>query len=605
MANDDNKLTQLLVADWLLKQQQQVRGGPLQPGQAFPETIGLMGHLGAELTGIPQAFRAGSAINETYREPSIANATNAGVQTSMAAMRPVLAAKALGVGLSAALAKQFGGISESQATDPYKSDRDAIDKLRAEQRRIEGAGIGPAAKREQLRAISEQITAAQNALTERQRSDSDAARSLETQDKQSKKAEYERAVKVAETLRDDIRKTDTNWNDTEAGKVVNKLGGFGPAVAAIGAGAAHRAVSSGKGIMDKWIAPTLEGTFAAGTVAAAPHFYNQGSTPPLNPQRQALEVYSRELPEGHPNKQGSLNLIRDLQMPVKNPVRTASEEQTTAAALANRLPLLLMEGASGIMGRNIPDALTALGRGTVAGGKSAAEFFGGLPASVMTGHYKDAGRAATARSAAAEAQATAVEVEAAAREAQRRLGGQRADARLVDDAATVAPPTPDPIAGPFPGQRQIGGYDQNGSSAGSRMQVEDATRGVQNQGELTIPSSAKLNPDWVAHSPDARNQLSQLLSEGLTFGPRGKGNDIRAREIHAALDSPKFKVNTTQDRMKTARDILIANGVNPAKASPDEIMSILRRINPGYFAAPIGAIGTIGALNYSDADNQY
>jgi hypothetical protein len=59
---------------------------------------------GAELSGIPQIGRAGTAIGKAIEEPSIPTVTNAAVQTSLAALRPAVALKSLGLGYGAAIA---------------------------------------------------------------------------------------------------------------------------------------------------------------------------------------------------------------------------------------------------------------------------------------------------------------------------------------------------------------------------------------------------------------------------------------------------------------------------------------------------------------------
>ena len=63
----------------------------------------------AELSGIPQLGRAARGIGEAVQDPSIPNVTNAAVQSSLAAFRPVTALKALGVGYASALANDIIG----------------------------------------------------------------------------------------------------------------------------------------------------------------------------------------------------------------------------------------------------------------------------------------------------------------------------------------------------------------------------------------------------------------------------------------------------------------------------------------------------------------
>ena len=80
-------------------------------------------NVGHELTMIPQAMRAGSAIGEAYQDPSLANVTNAGMQTAFTALRPQAAAVIGGAGYAGALAKDLGFFSGSPAEAQAKKQQ--------------------------------------------------------------------------------------------------------------------------------------------------------------------------------------------------------------------------------------------------------------------------------------------------------------------------------------------------------------------------------------------------------------------------------------------------------------------------------------------------
>ena len=83
----------------------------------------LVPYLPAELSMIPQMGRAGNAIGKAYEDPSIPNVTNAGVQTSIAALRPLAGLKMLGAGYSAAVADDLGAFDSMSAEAQTKKAR--------------------------------------------------------------------------------------------------------------------------------------------------------------------------------------------------------------------------------------------------------------------------------------------------------------------------------------------------------------------------------------------------------------------------------------------------------------------------------------------------
>jgi hypothetical protein len=71
-------------------------GGKRMVGQRpLTDTELTMPRAAAELTGVPQAA---DAIGEAYADPTLANVTDAGARTAIAALRPGAAALTLGAG---------------------------------------------------------------------------------------------------------------------------------------------------------------------------------------------------------------------------------------------------------------------------------------------------------------------------------------------------------------------------------------------------------------------------------------------------------------------------------------------------------------------------
>jgi hypothetical protein len=114
------------------------------------------------------------------------------------------------------------------------------------------------------------------------------------------------------------------------------------------------------------------------------------------------------------------------------------------------------------------------------------------------------------------------------------------------------------------------------------------------------PTQARPNPTWGPYSPTARAELDTLLGGGGTFGNTGRGTDIKAREIHAALDSSAVKKQTVQDRMDQLRIALREQGVTPETMTQEQWRAVKDKINPLIFAAPLMAGGTAAGLSAKD-----
>lgn len=311
----------------------------------------------ASITNIPQT---GRAFEKAYADPSIPTLTNAGMNAMLTAARPIGALKVLGSGLAAAAASDFGlfgGSAEAQSTD--RSRRNAA---RAEADAARAQGAAATAKAQAEAAVLAAQTEANRVMAEQRQKEANAA--LLRQKEAEKQAEYTRSVVNAEKQRDAIRATDTQFKDSKVGKVYEETGGYAPMLLGAAGGLVHRlAAGPTKGVVDKYVMPALEGTALTFAALNAPLLYNSFSTPALNPQRQALETYARELPLEHPLKMDAAEQARKL--PINNLIAdNAWKEMTDPMGQARRLGSAFIEGApAGLFGRNLPDATRAVVQG--------------------------------------------------------------------------------------------------------------------------------------------------------------------------------------------------------------------------------------------------
>lgn len=298
-----------------------------QNSQAFEQGMGelVMG----------QPVRAGKAIGEAVQDPSIANVTNAGVQTGLAAFRPMAAAKAGIAGLGAAAVNDSGALNAMLS--PAMAGRGDRDKARLEREKANTAKATAAAEAERLRAGTE----AEKAAAElRMKEAADA----------SAKAEYDASIRRADTAKDDIlSKRPKRFDETSVGQVYDKLGVATPGVIAAGMGGLTRAGMAAMGSTNKmmgYAAPMAVGGVTGGVAASYPLGHELMFAPAANPEQQAYEAYARELPPTHPRKEEWTNYARSL--PAANPARkAASDEFYDPVKMAERTGFGVAEGLLG------------------------------------------------------------------------------------------------------------------------------------------------------------------------------------------------------------------------------------------------------------------
>ena len=412
-----------------------------------------------------QPVRAGEAVGEALSDPSLANVTNAGVQTAFAVAKPMHALKALGAGYTAAVAKDAGldeiigsaiaqqskgkgkgkkapalkGTVQEDAAPPPEDDpldpsqRKRLTELQRKQ--AKGDTLTKAEREEQNTYLQTLQAAASVKATEKARIDAEA--------KRAERAEYDRAVMKAEDAFAAEKAKDKSFKDSAVGQVYDKTGGYLPMMLA-GAGGALRAAAKGAPASLKDAAITgAEGTGLAFSAMNAPLVYDAFSTPVKNPTREAMLAYASALPPGHPRKQEFMDLARN-EDPL-NPVnKRAWDELTSLSGQGRRLFSAAVEGVpSALTGSLLPSAAKETVKGVAS-----------VPGLVREGYQSGMGRAAAAKSErygaeaeagakrafAADNQVLALEAEAAAAEAQRRLAAQKAG--TVQPAPPAAPPPP-------------------------------------------------------------------------------------------------------------------------------------------------------------------
>ena len=304
-----------------------------------------LGNFGMELTGFPQVLRAGTAIGEAYTDPSIANFTNAGAQSALAAFRPLAAGKvALGGLGAAAVSDVFGSEANAQAKKSKarpQAETISLPGLEPDQQkeynnlqaRLQSGNFGSAADRravegrvQELRKLSDQFASSKNT---------------------AKQDEYNSSVKRADTaLNRILSDRPKKFNETSVGQVYDKLGVIAPGVIGAGGAAVGRLFSGGGTRMKDYIAPMIVGGATGGVSANWPLGHELIFQPPGNTERKAYQAYARELPAGHPRKQEMRDYAQGLER--ENPDRAAaSQEFYDPIKLAERTGMGVAEGLLG------------------------------------------------------------------------------------------------------------------------------------------------------------------------------------------------------------------------------------------------------------------
>jgi hypothetical protein len=539
-----------------------------------------------------QPVNTGYAMADAYEDPSVGKLANAGAQMAMNLFQPAKAAGILLGGAGVVGAKQlFGSSAEASGLSPEQQARKAqlqkqIEKSQwnsAAQRRAVESELGDLRKIETDAATAEnsaKIEAARVAEQNRLESERKA--------KEQKQTEYNTAVDTAIALRDAERKRDTRWSDTPLGKYYNETGGaptWGLLFAG-GAGVLDRLAKGAPKTRGDYGRLAAEGTGAASVPINAPLVYNAAATEPDNPQRRALEVYARELPNDHPEKQYWMEQAQT--MPQANPVKTTAQaELYDPLKMAERVGMAFVEGApSAMTGANLPGAIGAIGRGAQRALGNTAESVGALPGNVATGYQRGMGQAATERGNTAIARQVAADSEATVLEARRRLGEQRA---LAQEPVPAAPVSQGQLPPPAQGQLP------------PPVPVQNPSPNPQPQSGLIIPNSITDNKARTAKTygekDSARTQqyLIDQAEKGKTPSGVKIANDAdisptRAKYVMQNLREIAAANNLDISDPKVLRAIATELNANPAyrntRGTGNRIFSVGGGLGVGYGALP-------------------
>lgn len=484
-----------------------------------------------------QPYTAGVALGEAAHDPSLANITNAGVQSALipfASLRAMgTAAGVAGTGLGAAVAKDSGlfdiGANAQDALDPGARRR--LQQLQDKQ--AKGQTLTKAEREEQnsyLQTIQAASAAAASSKAQVDAKAAEAKIAAEAAQQASEQADYNRQVTEAERARNAELGKATSFNDTATGKVYEKLGGLTPFLAGLGGGMVGRMAHGGGSFAKNYAIPAAEGTGAAFAVSNAPLFYDSFSTPALNPKREALKAYGENLPPSHPRRQEFLD--RATREPELNPVRQdAREALFSPTANANRMFASALEGGlGGVTGGALPSAA-----------RRAVEGVAEIPGAAATGFYRGMNRAAEARALGRELSESASQRSLGTAEALRRSDGPTA----APASAAEAPIAPQPQL-PAPAQKSVPSGGRSWDAVYSEPGTEVVKEFIKNNpgvplSQLTAPKfmeglKAKL-PDGadLPAAQTARGYL-QRLREAVPDVPKAKDID-KARK--AAKDGGK------------------------------------------------------------------
>ena len=315
--------------------------GPIGNAMAPVAQAGLdYGGIPAEIVSsiAMQPVRAGQSVGNAMADPTLANVTDAGVQTALTFGKPLHAGAALAGGLLEGARRDLGA-SVIDPADARQKKRNAPAAPSYEPVELPGltpeqnAAYNDARSRimrgafrsgSERRTLEGEVNRLSDLSARIQESDANAERQLETERKQAERQEYDRAVSRAEEARDKELDRSRRFSETEIGKVYEKTGGVAPLMAAFGAGAMGR-LAHGGNAMGRYVLPAAEGAITGAAVSGAPLLYDAQMTDPDNPEKSAYRAYARELPPEHPRKQEFADYAAGL--PDENPVRATAREE--------------------------------------------------------------------------------------------------------------------------------------------------------------------------------------------------------------------------------------------------------------------------------------
>lgn len=297
-----------------------------------------------------QPVRAGEAVGGAAFDPTLANVTNAGVQTGVALFQPAKAAMMMAGGYGVAGARD-AGLGSLFSSEAYADGDDPLDaKSRKRLERLMKLGSLSRAEREEKNSYLEIIKAKATADAQAKARAGEAAAIEKIKADGAKAASEQRsfddAVVKAETAKAKELARDRRFSESDVGKMWDKFGVITPALLAAGLGGLSRASSGGGTMAKDYLVPGAVGLGTGAVAANYPLIHNSMFTEPDNPERRAYEAYGRELPPGHQRKQEWLDYAKTL--PQENPVQAvARKELYDPVKLAERSTIGAIEGVLG------------------------------------------------------------------------------------------------------------------------------------------------------------------------------------------------------------------------------------------------------------------
>ena len=543
-----------------------------------------------------QPYYTGLAMADAYEDPTIGKVANAGSQFAMSMLQPAKAAGILLGGAGVVAAKEsgmFGSSAEAAGLTPEQQARKAQlqKKISAGQWDNRSERLLAIDEMKGLQKIESDAAGLENtARIESERTATANRLEAERKAQEQKQTEYNSAVDTATALRDSERKRDTRWSDTAFGKYYNETGGA-PAWAAAfagGAGVLDRLAKGAPKTRGDYARLGVEGAGAASIPINAPLVYNATATEPDNPQRRALEVYARELPNDHPEKQYWMDQANKL--PTANPVReTAQKELYDPLKFGERIGMAVAEGAPTAMtAANVPGALASIGRGALSAAGRTGEAIGGIPGRLAVGYQRNRGEALTelgnaeiARQASASAQANALKSQRLLAEEQSRLGAGTGGQVQSAQAA----PQQQMIAGPqHQGQLQPPVPAQNPSPQPQQVTTSNG---------WIIPDSITSNKTRIS-KVYADNTSEPLQKYVLDKAKSGISPDaIVRKDVAAELNVPP---NRTSAALKNLQEFGAANGLDVS--DPKVLRAIAQELKtvPQYMSGKRSKIYGLGGV---------
>lgn len=481
-----------------------------------------------------QPIVAADAIGSAMGDPSLANVTNAAVQTGLATYRPA-GAMASGVagllGLAEAARRDYGpdvfGAANAQV---------AADALTPDQRRrlqqLSRMRNPTAGQVEEMRALNAIVTSAGTARATAATKAEDERRAFETrteeerlaserrtaeQKEASTLAERNRSVLAAEDERKRILARDRRFSDTEIGKIYDKVG---PAVVAglaggLAGGVSKLATPRGSVIYD-YVLPGALGSWAGAKAFNAPLEFNAFSTEPDNQTRLAWQTYAQMLPAGHPEKQRIFDAVQrgDFGPPENTLQQTALKEYKE-----NLMPRSLFGAASGVTGGILGSEMAR------------------APGRMLEGLAEMPGRV---RSAATRG--------AGASPSPGGPGGSGGG----NAPGSPPPPLPPPQGGPNapvqppppPPPPQFAPYDPATHGVASRQLLDDLL--AQSQATRTTPVGNQNLPEQLARGAEARFMAQGLPQvDPINLRSRAQGTATALSDTDAILRSGNIRRTVT------------------------------------------------------------